>query len=185
MRKSLGELREGLAKIRKELAEHFTDVEQNDRYGRQMWTFVGKASAQLEDLVDDVNHAESTFSEVISYYGEDEKSMNSAEFYGIFKTFVTSYRVRLAQSMLAYPSTDIVRFRNARQTIKASLRSVRPLRGGGTQQRNPELGVSKKSHPQRAMKIYLHWIPSSRNCAMEITLVANLVECAQLVHRHH
>lgn len=94
VRKSLAELREGLAKIRKELAEYFTDVEQNDRYGKQMWSFVGKASAQLEDLVDDVNHAESTFSEVVSYYGEDEKNMGSAEFYGIFKTFVTSYRVR-------------------------------------------------------------------------------------------
>ena len=49
----------------------------------------------LEDLVDDVNHADSTFSEVVKYYGEDEKNINSAEFYGIFKTFVTSYRVRI------------------------------------------------------------------------------------------
>ncbi len=65
----------------------------NDKYAKQMWSFVGKATGQLEDLVDDVNHADSTFSEVVKYYGEDEKNMNSAEFYGIFKTFVTSYRV--------------------------------------------------------------------------------------------
>lgn len=96
--KSLGELREGLARIRKELAEHFTDVEQNDRYGQQMWSFVGKAAVQLEDVVDVVNHAESTFLEVVNYYGEDEKSLNSAEFYGIFKTFVTSYRVCVSHS---------------------------------------------------------------------------------------
>ena len=96
VRKTLSELREGLKRIRHELSEHFADVEQNDRYGKQMWNFVGKATAQLEDLVDDVNLAESTFLEVVKYYGEDEKSMTSSEFYGIFKTFVTSYKVRLA-----------------------------------------------------------------------------------------
>lgn len=58
-----------------------------------MWAFLKKATALLEDLVDDVNAAESTFSEVAQFYGEDEKSTTSAEFYGIFKTFITSYRV--------------------------------------------------------------------------------------------
>lgn len=93
VRKALTELREGLKKIRQELADHFSDMEQNDRYGKQMWSFVGRATAQLEDLVDDVNHADSTFNEVVKYYGEDERNMSSSEFYGIFKTFVTSYKV--------------------------------------------------------------------------------------------
>ena len=70
-------------------------MDMNDKYGKQMWAFVGKATSQLEDLVDDVNHAESTFYEVAKYYGEDEKNMSSAEFYGIFKTFVTSYKVSI------------------------------------------------------------------------------------------
>lgn len=93
VRKTLTELREGLKRIRHELSEHFSDPEQADRYGKQMWNFIGKATAQLEDLVDDVNLADSTFNEVCKYYGEDEKNMTSSEFYGIFKTFVTSYRV--------------------------------------------------------------------------------------------
>ncbi len=92
VRKQLSELREGLKRIRTELKEHFSDIEQVDRYGKQMWTFVGDATSKLEDLVDDVNHADSTFSEVARYYGEDEKSVTSSEFYGIFKTFVTSYK---------------------------------------------------------------------------------------------
>ena len=57
--------------------------------------FIRKASDQVDDLVDDVNHAESTFNEVVKYYGEDERNMSSSEFYGIFKTFVTSYKVHL------------------------------------------------------------------------------------------
>lgn len=101
VRRSLGELRQGLKAIRKELTEHFSDMDMNDKYGKQMWQFIGRATSQLEDLVDDVNHAESTFSEVVKYYGEDEKSMNSAEFYGVFKTFVTSYKVCFIQTWLA------------------------------------------------------------------------------------
>ncbi|KAJ3526821.1 hypothetical protein NM688_g8213 [Phlebia brevispora] len=92
VRKSLTELRDGLKRIRQELTDYFSDVEQTDRYGKQMWTFVGRATSQLEDLVDDVNHADSLFNEVVKYYGEDERNMSSSEFYGIFKTFVTSYR---------------------------------------------------------------------------------------------
>jgi cytokinesis protein len=93
IRKGLGELREGLKRIRHELNEHFADIGPEETYGRIMWTFVGKASAQLEDLTDDVNAAEATFNQVIKHYGEDDKNPTSLEFYGIFKTFVTSYRV--------------------------------------------------------------------------------------------
>ena len=93
VRKDLANLREGLKKIRQELTDHFVNVGPSNQYGTKMWAFLKKATAQLEDLVDDVNAAESTFSEVTRYYGEDEKNMTSSEFYGIFKTFITSYRV--------------------------------------------------------------------------------------------
>lgn len=94
VRKSLGELRVGLQNIQRELKDYFSDMGLNDKYAKQMWSFVGKAKDQLADLVDDVNHADSTFSEVIKYYGEDDKNMSSSEFYGIFKTFTTSYKAR-------------------------------------------------------------------------------------------
>jgi cytokinesis protein len=93
VRKGLVDLREGLKKIKDDLAEHFTDLDHNDKYGKQMWTFVKVANSRLDDLVDDVNNADTTFSEVLRYYGEDDKNMTSSEFFGIFKTFVTSYRV--------------------------------------------------------------------------------------------
>lgn len=94
VRKTLGELREGLKKIRQELADHFATPDQTDRYGTQMFAFAKQAGEQLEDLLDDVNQADSIFSDVVRYYGEDEKNMGSSEFYGVFKTFVTSYKVR-------------------------------------------------------------------------------------------
>lgn len=97
IRKDLSDLQRGLVRIRQELVEHFTDLDDNDRYGKQMWTFYNKANVQLEDLVDDVRNADTTLVDAIKYYGEDDKNMLSSEFYGIFKTFVTSYKVRSIQ----------------------------------------------------------------------------------------
>jgi cytokinesis protein len=93
LRKGLGDLRDGLKQIRDELAEYFADINQNDAYGKKMWAFIKKANILVDDLVDDVNLADTTFTEVIKYYGEEDKNMSSTEFFGIFKTFVTSYKV--------------------------------------------------------------------------------------------
>jgi hypothetical protein len=106
VRKGLAELRDGLKAIRQELNEYFSEVEQNDRYSKQMWGFLGKATQQMEDVNDDVNAADTLFTEVVRYFGEDDKNMSSAEFYGIFKTFITSYRVRDIPSPLVQISDD-------------------------------------------------------------------------------
>ena len=96
IRKDLAILREGLKKIRQELTDHFANVEPSNQYGTKMWAFLNKATTLLEDLSDDINVAESTFSEVVQFYGEDEKSMTSSEFFGIFKAFIAYYRVSRA-----------------------------------------------------------------------------------------
>ncbi|KAG2020617.1 cytokinesis protein sepA [Coprinopsis cinerea AmutBmut pab1-1] len=92
LRKGLAELRDGLKTIRTELTEHFADPLDTDKYGTQMWSFLSKASRQVDDLIEDINNADTTFTEAVSYYGEDDRNMTSSEFYGIFKTFLTSYR---------------------------------------------------------------------------------------------
>jgi cytokinesis protein len=93
IRKDLGELRDGLKRIRQELNDYYTDQALGDGFSNQMCTFVGKATSRLEYLVGDVNHADTTFTEVVKYFGEDEKNMTSTEFFAVFKTFVTSYKV--------------------------------------------------------------------------------------------
>src|ERR1700709_38313 len=81
IRKDLGELRDGMKRIRQELNDYYTDLALGDGYSNQMWTFVGKATSRLEYLIDDVNHADTTFTEVVKYFGEDEKNMTSTEFF--------------------------------------------------------------------------------------------------------
>ncbi|KAI6038969.1 hypothetical protein EDC04DRAFT_3112644 [Pisolithus marmoratus] len=92
VRKDLGVLREGLKRIHQELNDHYSDIDQNDGFSRQMWQFVVKANSKLEDLTDDVTHTETSLAEVIRYYGEDEKNISSTEFFAVFKTFVTSFK---------------------------------------------------------------------------------------------
>nr|GAT61284.1 predicted protein [Mycena chlorophos] len=125
LRKGLGDLRDGLKRIRQELADHYADMDQTEKYGRQMWNFVGKANAQLEDLTDSVNLADTTFNEAIKYYGEDEKSMNSSEFYGVFKTFVTSYKKCKSENQtLAEERMAMEKRRQAADEIKASRQKI-------------------------------------------------------------
>lgn len=94
LRKGFAELRDGLKKIKSELDEHFSDADINTPFVSQMWSFVGKAGSRLEDLQDDIETADTMFNKAVSYYGEEDRGMTSSEFYGIFKTFVTSYKVR-------------------------------------------------------------------------------------------
>jgi len=114
VRKDLASLREGLKKIRQELTDHFANVEPTNQYGTKMWAFLKKATALLEDLVDGVNAAESTFSEVAQFYGEDEKTTTSSEFYGIFKTFITSYRVSIGTCEAGNSSFPLMRWQKCK-----------------------------------------------------------------------
>lgn len=92
VRKGLTQIRDGLKQIREELNEYYADVNLQDRYAAKMWSFIGNATRKVEDLIDDVNLADATFTKSLKYFGEDDKNMSSSEFYGIFKTFVISYR---------------------------------------------------------------------------------------------
>jgi cytokinesis protein len=99
IRKDLDELQDDLKRIRQELNDYYADQALGDGFSNQMWTFVGKATSRLEYLVDDVNHADTTFTEVVKYFGEDEKNMTSTEFFAVFKTFVTSYKVSSSRTL--------------------------------------------------------------------------------------
>lgn len=101
VRKDLAVLRDGLKRIRQELNDHYGNIDQTDGFSRQMWQFAGRANSKLEDLTDDVNHAETSLTEVVRYYGEDEKNISSTEFFAVFKTFVTSYKKCQAENRSA------------------------------------------------------------------------------------
>ncbi len=97
------ELQTGLVRIRRELESHFVSL--SDGYARRMFPFVASAEERVLTLRDQVLSAGKIFNEVKTYYGEGDDRFDpsssvevfgrptSLEFFGIFKTFLTSYNV--------------------------------------------------------------------------------------------
>ncbi|KAA1137923.1 hypothetical protein PGTUg99_005966 [Puccinia graminis f. sp. tritici] len=57
--------------------------------------FVREAGNKLAILKDEITLAQNSYTQILMYFGEEtdeRKQMNSMAFFGIFKTFVTSYK---------------------------------------------------------------------------------------------
>lgn len=90
-------LRDSQAVLETVLRDHFEDVadlDPRDNFPQKMFRFAREARERLAALMDKVTLADSAYEDALKFYGEDKKSVSSTqEFFAIFKTFVTSYRV--------------------------------------------------------------------------------------------
>lgn len=104
----LGELRTQQKALHELLQSSFldtADLDPDDGFPRKMFRFTKEADERLMALTDLVTVASNTYQDALKYYGEDSKSITSTEdFFGVFKTFVTSYKVsRLDGELTAAP----------------------------------------------------------------------------------
>lgn len=82
--------------IRKSLDANFASAE--DGYTRKMFRFSASAEEELRDVRDGILNAEKQLRDVQTYYCEGEemtRPMQSQDFFGIFRTFTSSYKVSL------------------------------------------------------------------------------------------
>ena len=103
------ELQTGLTKIKRDLDDRFVDT--TDGYVRRMYPFATDSEERILALKDRVMTAGRAFNEVKTYYGEGDDRFDptsgvevfgrptSLEFFGIFKTFVTSWDVSLQNAL--------------------------------------------------------------------------------------
>lgn len=85
---------EDIRDIRKSLQTHFSDV--NDGYARKMFRFSAIAEEELQEVRDGILQADKLLRDVQTYFGEGEemgRPLQSQEFFGIFKTFTSSWKV--------------------------------------------------------------------------------------------
>lgn len=90
-----GELRAQQKKLVELLEDSFDGIEINpdDGFAKKMFRFKHDAGERLQALQDLATLAQNTYNETLKFYGEDSKSISSTdEFFGVFKTFVTSYK---------------------------------------------------------------------------------------------
>lgn len=95
---ALKELRTSQVTLEAVLSEHFSRIEEldpNDGFPKKMFRFSKEARERLAALDDLLTQASGEYNKALNFYGEDSKSITSTqEFFAVFKTFVTSYRVR-------------------------------------------------------------------------------------------
>ncbi|CDZ98389.1 RhoA GTPase effector DIA/Diaphanous [Phaffia rhodozyma] len=81
-----------LQAIDKEIKAHLQDKPiSGDRYSQRMLRFAAEARDRLDALNDLRIEADATYHDALRYYNEDPNTPSNV-FFGIFKTFVTSYR---------------------------------------------------------------------------------------------
>jgi len=127
---------EEILNIRKSLAANFSTAE--DGYTKKMFRFSADAEEQLRDVRDGILSAEKLLRDVQNYYCEGEemaRPMQSQDFFGIFRTFTSSYKVSLIISngarglMTVLPSgksSSSSRSSSARTTSPSSCRPHTP-----------------------------------------------------------
>lgn len=77
-----------------ELQKNFGDdieLEEQDRFPKIMKDFVVKSKEKFENLQMEYTEMEVAYKDVVAYFGEDPKNTKPDEFFGIFKTFITSF----------------------------------------------------------------------------------------------
>lgn len=85
---------EDIRSIRKSLTTNFTDVQ--DGYSRRMFRFSAVAEDELQEVRDGIVQADKMLRDVQTYFGEGEemgRPLQSQDFFGIFRTFTSSWKV--------------------------------------------------------------------------------------------
>jgi cytokinesis protein len=96
-------VKDGLKEIRAELETHYRDAETgeglktcpDDRFYEVMQPFIEDAERRFEEVQEAMAEMSDSYKDCVKFYGENPAIMKPDEFFGIFKTFMSSFEVRL------------------------------------------------------------------------------------------
>lgn len=96
--KEYNEIRVGLQKLIQELDNHYEEdyeAPEGDNYADVMKKFRDEAIEKFEELEVRYTSMDVAYRDVVTYFGENPDQMKPDEFFSIFKTFTSSWEVRL------------------------------------------------------------------------------------------
>lgn len=96
--KDYNELRVGLQKLIHELeryADGENELDDNDRFVEVMTAFRDTAIEKFDQLEVRYTSMDIAYKDVVTYFGENPRDMKPDEFFGIFKTFTSSWEVKI------------------------------------------------------------------------------------------
>ncbi|CAO3596601.1 unnamed protein product [Absidia cylindrospora] len=94
MVKDYNEIRSGLQKLIQELDNHYGDTYEapdGDAFAKTMYDFRNDAIDKFEQLEVRYSNMDVAYKDVVTFYGENPDQMKPDEFFGIFKTFTSSW----------------------------------------------------------------------------------------------
>jgi len=101
IRRGLTEMRSKLKEVNDRLHKNYDNIldsfDSEDGYPIKMFRFTAEAKSSLESLADKITLTETTYSNVLSFFGENsdkDNMMATIDFFGQLAEFVASYRVR-------------------------------------------------------------------------------------------
>ncbi|SAM01118.1 hypothetical protein [Absidia glauca] len=85
------ELESGLEALEKELKQHQDNIDSSDLFGEVMERFYLEATIEFNRVYLLRDKMNESYEQVVRFYGEDSVTMPPDEFFGIFKTFTTTW----------------------------------------------------------------------------------------------
>ncbi len=116
---------EEIRSIRRSLQSNFQD--KNDGYTRKMFRFSAVAEDELQEIRDGIVQAEKQLRGVQTYFGEGEemgRPIQSQDFFGIFWTFTSSWKVSDVRCRIEHQVYGIL--------MRAVLSGSEPSQAGGS-----------------------------------------------------
>ena len=138
---------EDIRSIRRSLEVNFQD--RKDGYSRKMFRFSAVAEEDLHAIRDGILHAEKQFRDVQTFYGEGEemgRPLQSQDFFGIFRTFTSSWKVRLQLDLFLIADSIVER------RIKPDKR--KPLRENGVRKLEPLSRLNQPAVPRQILLMH-------------------------------
>ncbi|KAG0169559.1 hypothetical protein DFQ28_004162 [Apophysomyces sp. BC1034] len=135
MVKDYNELRSGLQKLIQELDNHYEEdyeAPAGDHFAKVMRKFRDEAIGKFEELEVRYTSMDVAYKDVVGYYGENPDQMKPDEFFGIFKTFTSSWERAMSDNKTARQKLERMEYVRRMEDERKERIKAQKLRGVDT-----------------------------------------------------
>lgn len=105
--KEYNELRSGLQQLSQELSTHYDEenyaANPGDNFASSMHKFCREAVEKFDDLEIRYTSMDVAYKDAVSFFGENPSEMKPDEFFAIFRTFMSSWEVKIPHALIHLP----------------------------------------------------------------------------------
>ncbi|KAI8145922.1 hypothetical protein BJV82DRAFT_535287 [Fennellomyces sp. T-0311] len=147
--KEYNELRSGLQKLIGELEAHYGpdyEAPEGDNFAQTMVAFRDKALGKFEDLEVRYTSMDVAYKDAVSFYGENPGEMKPDEFFGIFKTFTSSWERAMSDNKAARKKLEQMERAHRMETERRERVKAQRHRGVDTSDESGSAGTEEEKN---------------------------------------